>query len=72
MLIKVTIDRFEGEQAILKTKDKETIIWPKNKLPHNMKEGGGLQIALSADVATESVDKELAKSILNEILETSK
>ena len=71
MILKVTIDRFENEKAVLKTEDKQTIIWPKDKLPENIHEGGVLKIAISSDQATESVDKELAKGILNEILNTS-
>ena len=39
MNINLTIDRFENEKAVLKTKDNESIIWPKNKLPENLKEG---------------------------------
>ncbi len=70
MLIKATIDRFEEGRAVLKTKDKQTIIWPKNKLPENVGEGTVLRIALTDDQATASADKELAKDILNEILNT--
>ena len=29
MLIKVTVDRFEGDKAILRTSDKQNIVWPK-------------------------------------------
>ena len=72
MIVKVTIDRFEEGKAVLKTKDKQTITWPKDKLPENIHEGSVLRIAISTDQATEIVDKELAKDILNEILDTSK
>ncbi len=70
MLIKVTIDRFENGKAVLKTEDKQSIVWPKNKLPENIKEGSVLRIAISFDQETEGSDKELAKDILNEILNT--
>lgn len=72
MLTKVTIDRFEGDKAVLKTEDNQEIIWPKDKLPENIQEGSVLRIAISSDSGAERADKELAKSILNEILNSSK
>ena len=71
MLIKVTIDRFEGDTAVLKTEDAQSIVWPKDKLPKNVQEGSVLKIAIGSDIAAESADKELAKDILNEILDSS-
>jgi len=72
MLTKVTIDRFEGDKAILKTKENQSIIWPKDKLPKNAKESSVLRITISSDLDLESTDKELAKDILNEILNPDK
>jgi hypothetical protein len=71
MLIKATIDRFENGRAVLRTTDRQSIIWPKDKLPANIHEGSVLRIAVSSDQAAESADKELAKDILNEILNTA-
>ncbi len=70
MLIKATIDRFENGRVVLKTEDKQSIIWPREKLPENIREGSVLRIAVSSDDAAEGADRELAKNILNEILNT--
>jgi hypothetical protein len=69
---KVTIDRFEGDKAVLKTEDNQTIVWPKNKLPQDVKESSVLNIVLSLDSHVEDTDKKLAKDILNEILNSDK
>ena len=69
MKLEFTIDRFEGEKAILKNEDNETIVWPKNKLPKDVKEGSILAFMI-ADKAEDKNNKEdLAKDILNEILD---
>lgn len=67
----LTIDRFEGDKAVLKTKDGETIIWPKNKLPENINEGTVLTYLITGDIETEQEKQEIAKEILNEILNTN-
>ena len=66
----LTIDRFEEDKAILKTEDNDTIIWPKNKLPNNAKEGEILTFTIANDIEAKKDKKELAKNILNEILDT--
>ncbi|MEA3449601.1 MAG: DUF3006 domain-containing protein [Patescibacteria group bacterium] len=68
MNINLTIDRFEGKQAVLISKDKEIINWPKNKLPKNMKEGSVLAFTIKDNQHKSEDDKKLAKNILNEIL----
>ena len=67
MRINLTIDRFEGEKVILKTKDNETIVWPKNKLPENIHEGQVLAVSIGNE-KPDNNNKQLAKDILNEIL----
>ena len=71
MIISLTIDRFENGKAVLKTNDNETIIWPKNKLPDNLKEGSVLNFTIADDKYKEEDKKKLAKDILNEILGNS-
>ena len=71
MNIKLTIDRFENDKAILKTEDRSTIIWPKNQLPENIHEGMVLVFNIVNDAKAEKDKKELAKEILNEILDTN-
>ena len=71
MNYKLTIDRFEEKKVVLKTEDGNTIVWPKNKLPNDAKEGTILNFIITTnDIDTEN-KKELAKNILNEILEVS-
>ena len=70
MILKLTIDRIESDQAVLKTQDNETIIWPKNKLPQNAHEGAVFVFVITDDKQKEGDDKQLAKNVLNEILKT--
>lgn len=70
MKIYFTIDRFEGEQAILKTQNGETVLWPKNKLSENAEEGSTISFTIAPEKDSEQENKKLAKDILNEILET--
>lgn len=66
MILTLIIDRFEGEQAVLKTEKNETIVWPKNQLPIGSKEGSVLTFAITGE--GEKDNRQLAKDILNEIL----
>ena len=68
MEIKLTIDRFEGDLAVLIGEDKQPINWPKDKLPGNAKEGSVISFWLANDLEKTEDDKRLAKNILNEIL----
>ncbi|MCD4761805.1 DUF3006 domain-containing protein [bacterium] len=70
MFIELTIDRFENEKAILKTEDSEIIVWPKNKLPKDSNEGSVIAFNISNSNDKKSNNKQLAKDILNEILNT--
>jgi hypothetical protein len=70
MNINITIDRFEGDKAVLKTEDGQSVVWPKNKLPENAHESMVLNFNILNDSETEKDKKELAKEILNEILNT--
>jgi protoporphyrinogen oxidase len=70
MIVKLTIDRFEGDKAVLKTEDNDAIIWPQNKLPNNLNEGSALLFVITGDRDEEKSSKQLAKDILNEILNT--
>lgn len=62
------IDRFENEKAVLKTAKGETIIWLKNMLPAEVKEGSVLIFSIRGDREKERDKKGLAKDILNELL----
>lgn len=70
MNLKVTIDRFDGDTAIIKTSDGDIISWPKNKLPEGTGAGAILNFNILDDTASKQDKKETAKAILNEILNT--
>ncbi len=70
MNIQITIDRFEGDKAVLQTEDGQSIVWPKDKLPDGAREGMALNFNILSDAETEKDKKKLAKEILNEILNT--
>ena len=69
MIIKLTVDRFEGGKAVLITGEGETIIWPKNKLPADIHEGSGLSFDIEEKSQREKQDKQTAKDIINEIID---
>jgi len=70
MKIKITIDRFEGEKAVLKTDDNESIIWPRKKLPEGVREGTVIAFNIGSDKEDAAKREQQAKDILNEILNT--
>jgi hypothetical protein len=69
MLITLTVDRFEEDKAVLKTEDGQSIIWPKDQLPDNAHEGMVLNFAISDNKVAEKNNRQIAKDILNEILD---
>jgi hypothetical protein len=68
MNLNLTIDRFEEDKAVLKTSDNKSIVWPKDKLPQSAQEGSVLSFVISGNAAADADSQELAKNILNEIL----
>jgi hypothetical protein len=68
MNINLTIDRFENEQAVLKFDSGETLVWPKTKLPENLKEGDVLHLAINKNGEETASKHSQAKEILNELL----
>ena len=69
MIIELKVERLENDKAILKSEDDDTIIWPKNKLPADLKEGALLAFVIKNNEEKAEESKELAKDILNEILD---
>ena len=65
--LKVTVDRFEGEFAVL-TYGEGELLWPKHKVPEHTKEGDSLVLIAKRDVDATKDREELAKTLLNEIL----
>lgn len=69
MVIELKIDRFEEEKAVLKTDENDTIIWPKSKLPRDIKEGSLLAFSIKSDSEGTNENSQIAKDILNELLD---
>lgn len=65
-----TLDRFEGEQAVLKMEDGQTINWPKGDLPGDAVEGAAVKIFLTTARTEEEERERTAKAVLNELLKT--
>lgn len=68
MQLSLTIDQFNQNQVILKTEDNEIIIWPRHKLPENIREGSVLIFFIIESQNLEQEKQQRAKDILNEIL----
>ncbi|HLD27818.1 MAG TPA: DUF3006 domain-containing protein [Patescibacteria group bacterium] len=66
-----TLDRFEEKLAVIKTLDGGEIFWPIKNLPDEVKAGDSLTLTLETDREQTSGKAELAKSMLNEILNTN-
>lgn len=66
--LQATLVKIEDEQALLTLENKQQIKWPKDKLPANLTVGESFYLVVSKEVNTEKQKKELAKTILEEIL----
>ena len=71
MLIRLTVERFYKDAAVLRSEDNHTFIWPEKKLPENAKVGSVLVFNILGDNIRDDSSKYIAKEILNEILNTS-
>jgi hypothetical protein len=70
MEVKLVLDRFENDQAVLISEEKEAIFWPRVKLPDGIKEGAVLYFDIRSDQDEKKTRQKTAKDILNEILDT--
>jgi len=69
---KGVIDRFEGNQAVIKTEDRQELLWPKDSLPPDLGEGDLVELALGvADSLANERQEKVAKEILKQILHTN-
>lgn len=67
--IKGTIDRIEGQKAVLSLDGGQKLNWPIEKLPENCAEGSVIKLILTSGGENAEDEKNLlAKNILNEIL----
>ena len=65
--LKTTLDRFEGEYAVLHYGDGE-MNWPKSMLPAKVKEGDVIVLVAKRDEDARKDREDLAKAVINEIL----
>lgn len=71
MLYHFVVAGFENDQVILKDEAGEIIVWPKGKLPQNIKPGSSLYFSIHPQKDLAEDNSDLAKNILNEILKIS-
>jgi len=69
MKVVLTINRLEGEKAVLKDSNNKTIIWPREKIPEEFQEGQNIVFDISAGEKNKKENQNKAKDILNEILD---
>lgn len=69
MELKVTIKELSGNEAVLKFEDGQSVTWPVSKLPKDSKIEDVLTISMN-DNGSEKEPEQLAKDLLNEILNT--
>ncbi len=65
--IRATVDRFEGELAVLRTDDGQTINWPKTELATDIIEGSIVTLVALSDTAATANQRTQAHTLLNEI-----
>lgn len=57
MIIELKIDKLEEDKAILKSEDNDMVIWPRAKLPKDVKEEPCLLLLSTAETATKRQPK---------------
>ena len=65
--INAVVDRLEGDFAIIRTFDQQELLWPKNNLPANIKEGSAVKLLLKTDQELEQDQQKLAQAVLREV-----
>ena len=70
--MRAILDRFEENKAVLRTDDGQELTVSKTELPKGAKEGTAFFLLFSESASEEEAREKLAKSILNEILNTEK
>ncbi len=74
MIIKLTIDRFEGKYAILESQDRNPIIFnfPRHLLPQEAKEGTVLNVNIGIDQEETKRRKDKIQNVLSRLKEGDK
>ena len=66
--IACTVDRIEGQLAVLKLEDGQSLDWPIERLPGGVSEGSEVKIFLTTAKSEEEERERTAKAVLNELL----
>jgi len=70
--LSAVLDRFEGDKAVIRFDDGQTLILPKNDLFNQYKEGDALYFLVSPDSDLTSAREKLAQALLNDLLNKNK
>lgn len=70
--IEAAIERFEGTDALIKTKDGTVIRWPIKRLPDDATPGATVRLVLRTSGSEQLEREQVAKTILNEMLKTER
>ncbi len=62
------LDRFEGDKAVIRFDDGQTLVLPKADLFNQYKEGDALYFLISPDQDLTAGREQLAKALLNDLL----
>ncbi len=65
--VEATLDRFEGDSAVLRLTDGQELEWPSENIPDELEEGSIVRLALVMEDAAPGDRRALAQDILNEI-----
>lgn len=68
--LKLTIDRFEEDRAVLLADDGRFAVWPREWLPEGASEGQAIFLEPRLDPEEEAARRKLAQSMLKELLKT--
>jgi hypothetical protein len=66
--LKAVIDRIEDNKAVIRTDDGQNLLWPIENLPEDTSEGSVVYINLNKSELEEKERENLAKDILNEVM----
>lgn len=69
MDMRVVIDRFEGDRAVLLFDDDSQASWPRSQLPSEAREGDHLRISITIDAAATKQAQAEAEELLKQLLE---
>lgn len=66
--LKAIVDRIEESKAVIRSDDGQTLLWPIENLPEDTSEGSVVYISLTKSEVEEQERENLARDILNEIM----